>query len=324
MTDRAPPKPSKDLLTVLDLFSGIGGFSLGLERTGGFRTIAFCETDPFCRRVLAKHWPDVPIIEDVRTDEFPRADVIVGGFPCQDISVAGRRAGLSGERSGLYRELVRAVRLVRPEYVLVENVAELLGNGMGTVLGDLAEGGNCVEWDCVSASAVGAPHQRDRVWIVAHAKSADDWSGDRGETERQVSEPRNDPGQKTTPNPESVGCGSGRSGRPPDSFAWVRDATRRNFADADGSRLAQRESVEIEAPPQLSSTKRTTSVYEWQRGWPCEPALLGMDDGVPDRVDRTRSLGNTLLPQIPELIGRAILAERAGMNDEMRRRLSNG
>lgn len=129
------------MLKVLDLFSGIGGFSIGLERTGGFETVAFCEINPFCRRVLAQYWPEVPILDDVRTADFPAVDVIVGGFPCQDVSRAGKRAGITGERSGLYRELVRAIRLVGPRYAIVENVAALLADGMGDVLGDLAEAG---------------------------------------------------------------------------------------------------------------------------------------------------------------------------------------
>jgi DNA (cytosine-5)-methyltransferase 1 len=165
MTRQAPP------LRVLDLFSGIGGFSLGLERTGGFKTIAFCEIEKYARKVLEKHWPGVPIRHDVRRNKFTRvqADVICGGFPCQDISNAGKRAGLSGKRSGLYRELIRAIRVVRPKYAIVENVAALLNRGMGTVLGDLAEVGYHAEWHCIPASFVGAPHQRDRVWIIAHA-----------------------------------------------------------------------------------------------------------------------------------------------------------
>jgi hypothetical protein len=139
-------------MRVLDLFSGIGGFSLGLERAG-MCTVGFCEIDPFCRDVLTKHWPAVPIHDDVTTREFQEgeADVICGGFPCQDISVAGAGAGLAGERSGLWRELLRAIRVVRPHYAIVENVAALLGRGMGTVLGDLAEIGHDAEWHCIPA-----------------------------------------------------------------------------------------------------------------------------------------------------------------------------
>jgi DNA (cytosine-5)-methyltransferase 1 len=157
-------------LNVLDLFSGIGGFSLGLERAG-MRTVAFCEIDPFCRRVLAKHWPSVPIFDDVtklRGPDVGSVDVICGGFPCQDISLAGKGAGLAGERSGLWRDYARLIGELRPSYVIVENVAALLGRGLGDVLGDLASLGYDAEWHCIPASAIGAPHRRDRLWIVAY------------------------------------------------------------------------------------------------------------------------------------------------------------
>lgn len=160
------------MLAVLDLFSGLGSFSLGLEKTGAFTTKAFCEIDEFCQRVLKKHWPDVPCFPDVSKLVLRRgyADVICGGFPCTDLSVAGKRAGLSGKNSGLYWELVRAIRMVRPKYVFVENVPPLLDNApMGIVCGELAESGYNIEWDCVPAATIGAPHIRNRVWLVAHA-----------------------------------------------------------------------------------------------------------------------------------------------------------
>lgn len=156
------------MLRVLDLFSGIGGFSLGLERTGGFRTVAFCEIDPYCRRVLSKHWPGVPIHEDVRTLGRVECDVICGGFPCQDISAAGHQAGIDGEQSGLWSEFFRLIRDIRPRYVIVENVSALLYAGIDRVLGDLASVGYDAEWHCISAAHIGAPHIRDRVWIVAY------------------------------------------------------------------------------------------------------------------------------------------------------------
>jgi DNA (cytosine-5)-methyltransferase 1 len=166
------------VIRVLDLFSGVGGFSLGLECTGGFKTVAFCEIEPKARKVLAKHWPDIPIFNDVTTIDHAgsNATIICGGFPCQDISNAnaswGERTGLAGERSGLWRELVRAIRVVRPDFALVENVAALLGNGMGEVLGDLAEIGYDAEWCCVRACDIGAPHERDRVYLVAYPVGA--------------------------------------------------------------------------------------------------------------------------------------------------------
>ena len=368
------------MLRLLDLFSGIGGFSLGLERSGAFKTVAFCEIDPFCRRVLAKHWPDVPIHDDVTTREFieGEADAICGGFPCQDVSLAGKRAGVSAPRSGLYRELVRAIRVVRPRIALLENVAALLSDGMGTVLADLAEVGDCVEWDCVPARAVGAPHERDRVWIVAHADggrrrpgeagelqsgrsvrdqdgvdsrssagrpfeqsglagdvadSAREQMGSAGQSRRHERVGAGDPadaadahdagqrfvavdGQMACASPDggiggladaaSVGCGQGRSGRPPDSFARIRDEARRNAADPYGARLAFREGLGRDAWEKLTPAQRNGDADGRQSLWPDEPALSGMDDGSPDWMERIKATGNGLVPQIPELIGRAI------------------
>lgn len=163
------------MLRLLDLFSGIGGFSLGLERSSAFKTVAFCEIDPYCRGVLRKHWPEIPCYEDIRTltgDTLRRdglaIDAICGGFPCQDISVAGKGIGLIGERSGLWSEYARLVGEIRPRYIIVENVAALLCRGMGDVLGSLASLGYDAEWDTIPASELGAPHKRERVWIVAY------------------------------------------------------------------------------------------------------------------------------------------------------------
>ncbi len=193
------------MLRVLDLFSGIGGFSLGLERTGGFKTVAFCEIDPFCRHVLAKHWPGVPIHEDVRKlrgEEVGAIDVICGGFPCQDISLAGAGAGLTGERSGLWSEYRRLIGEIRPAYVLVENVSALRARGLGTVLGDLASLRYDAEWDSLFASDVGAPHRRDRVWIVAYPNGGR-WAPRHGHIQaagyRHSSSPGGDDGDAYSP-----------------------------------------------------------------------------------------------------------------------------
>lgn len=156
-------------LRVLDLFAGLGGFSLGLERTGGFETVAFCEIEEFPRRVLAKHWPGVPIHGDVATTEFGGpVDLVTAGFPCQDVSIANQNpAGLAGERSGLFWHILRTLCLVGRPRALLENVAELLARGMGDVLGSLASLGYDTQWHCIPASAVGASQERDRVWIIA-------------------------------------------------------------------------------------------------------------------------------------------------------------
>ena len=160
---------------LLDLFSGIGGFSLGLERSGNFKTVAFCEIEPFCRPVLKKHWPKVPIYEDVtklsakqlKSDGIA-VDAICGGFPCQDISTAGKGAGLEGERSGLWFEFHRLIKETQPKIAIIENVSALRSRGLDQILRSLFEIGYDAEWHCIPASAIGAPHQRDRIWIVAY------------------------------------------------------------------------------------------------------------------------------------------------------------
>ena len=179
-------------LKVLDLFSGIGGFSLGLERTGGFETVAFCEIDEHARKVLNKNWPGTPLFRDVEklrvrgsllgdirleaghlTYAIDANDiqVICGGFPCQDISVAGKKEGLKGERSGLWREFKRLIKEIKPRYAIIENVANLRSNGLQQVLKDLWQIGYASEWHIISARSVGAPHLRERIWIVAYPDS---------------------------------------------------------------------------------------------------------------------------------------------------------
>lgn len=159
-------------LKVLDLFSGIGGFSKGLEDSGKFETIAFCEINKDRWPVLNKHWPDTPIIPNVkRIPDGLMVDVVTAGFPCQDISLAGRGAGLSGMRSRLFWRIIRTAGMVGWPRLLLENVAALLDRGLGTVLGALASVGYDAEWNCIPGRAVGAPHVRDRIWISANHRS---------------------------------------------------------------------------------------------------------------------------------------------------------
>jgi len=167
-------------MKVLDLFSGIGGFSLGLE-AAGMETVGFCEIEEYPRKILKRHWPHVPIFEDIRKldgeqirQKCGKVDLICGGFPCQDLSTAGKQSGIDGGRSGLWREMHRLIGELRPEFAIVENVTNLLtgpkgrGEWFGRVLGDLAEIGYDAEWHCIPASYVGAPHIRDRVWVIAY------------------------------------------------------------------------------------------------------------------------------------------------------------
>jgi DNA (cytosine-5)-methyltransferase 1 len=279
-------------MKVLDLFSGIGGFSLGLERAG-MTTVAFCEIDPFCRRVLAKHWPGVPIYDDVRDVTAARlgadgiaVDVICGGFPCQDISIAGKGAGLAGERSGLWREYARIVGELRPRYVIVENVAALLHRGLGDVLGDLAALGYDAEWHCIPASAVGAPHVRDRVWIVAHADG----------------EPVRNEGYSSTASA-------------PSSRERKEEERKRFWTDAGagrrGSYVAHADSAQRQG---VRVTRRVLEEHadSCRAGWWAAESDVGrVAHGIPGRVDRLHALGNAVVPQIPELIGRAILQAEA-------------
>lgn len=162
-------------MRVLSLFAGIGGFDLGLERAG-MTVVAQCEIDPFCQRVLAKHWPEVPCYDDVRELTAARLvrggvdsiDLICGGFPCQDISLAGRMSGIGGDKSGLWTEYLRLIEDVGPRFVVIENSPVLRSRGLDQMLGELAALGYDAEWHCIPANALGAPHRRDRVWVIAY------------------------------------------------------------------------------------------------------------------------------------------------------------
>lgn len=246
-------------LNLLDLFSGIGGFSLGLERSGGFKTVAFCEIEEYPRKVLARHWPEVPCYHDVKeltaerlAADGIRIDAICGGFPCQDLSVAGKTAGIEAERSGLWSEFARLIGELRPRVVFVENVANLIsgpseqpGAWFGKVLGDLASLGYDAEWHCIPASAVGAPHVRDRIWVVAHDRRL------RGEGQLAKEVQRQS------------------------AFSWCKDVRR---------------AEDLPERPDLYPSK-----------------LCGGGDGIPNRTHRLKGLGNAVVPQIPEILGRAYM-----------------
>ena len=291
-------------MRVLDLFSGIGGFSLGLERAG-MRTVQFVELDPFCRAVLAQHWPHVPCHDDIRTYHAPLGafDVICGGFPCQDISLAGDGQGLAGERSGLWREYARIIGEARPGFVVVENVAALLARGLGDVLGDLAALGYDAEWHCIPASAIGAPHRRDRIWIVAYPyqhvgverwpRDAEQGTGGRDADRSLIRAVMADADREGQLQPR----------RPLiEVWRWLGDRGE-EVPDAFGERLeGLQQSGPAKGPAYRPSDGSDTG---W---WRTEPDVGRVAHGVPARVDRLRSLGNAVVPQIPEIIGRAIMS----------------
>lgn len=260
------------------------------------RTVAFCEIEPYARAVLAKHWPGVPCYGDVRELDSARlahdgiaADVICGGFPCQDISVAGSGAGITGTRSGLWREFARLIREIRPRYIIVENVSELLNRGMGEILGELAAIGYDAEWHCIPAAYVGAPHRRDRAWLIGYPMA----NANDGRCE-SIGKPQHDqePGSSRR---EPHGCGA-------------RGSRARPLSDAD--RIASRYEHDGTPTPQrpgAGADARATRELSPAAHWLTEPAVGRVADGIPNRVDRLRALGNSIVPQIAQLIGEAIM-----------------
>ena len=234
-------------LTVGSIFSGIGGFDLGFERVG-FDIAWQVEFDPFCQSILRKHWPNAKLYSDIRevnADELQPVDVLCGGFPCQPVSVSGKRKGREDER-WLWPEFARIVRGIRPAYVVVENVPGLLtvdgGRLFGTILGDLATCGYDAEWQVLPASAFGAWHQRDRLFIVAYSN-----------------------------------C----------------------------QRLAQREVFGSDAEQELAALARNCSTGTGI--WAVESGVCRVADGVPNRVERLKALGNAVVPQVAEYLARMIL-----------------
>jgi DNA (cytosine-5)-methyltransferase 1 len=314
---------------VLDLFAGIGGFSLGLERTGGFKTVAMCEIDKKCHRVLQKHWPHVHIYTDVKELTVERLqadgnvpDVIVGGFPCQDISNAGRGVGIGGERSGLWSEMFRLIRDVRPTWAIIENVSALRNKGLTLVLQNLGEIGYCVEWHCIPAYAVGAPHQRDRIWIIAYRNPYSESEPTVAKHDEMGGVQKHEGNDVAHPNPYSCQEGQPRraAGEIPPEGHGLRGGSGEGEARQEPGRC--REDVAHPHSPRLEgwlrsilqecSSKLPSGQGGTRKGglsdhWQTEPCVGRVADGVPRRVDRLKQLGNSVVPQVIELLGRAII-----------------
>jgi len=263
------------MLHILDLFSGIGGFSYAAERlVGGFLTKQFVEIDPYCCSVLSKHWPDVPIHDDVQTftASIGSFDVITAGFPCQDLSRAGKQAGLHGARSGLFYEVMRLAREIQPRFVLLENVGNLLSHANGEtfqeILCEIASAGFDAEWACIPASDLGACHKRERIWILAYSSQLFGYGS---------------------------GCGHSRQlGKR--ALSKPGDSDRTPFTDTGRNRL-EGEEWPRPHPATWTQTGIRRLNPDWG-GYVSEPVLCRGDDGLSNRVDRLKALGNSIVPQV--------------------------
>ena len=346
-------------MRVLDLFSGIGGFSLGLERAG-METVAFCEYDDKARQVLKKHWPDVPQYNDVRTltkeqldnDGIKDIGLICGGYPCQPFSTAGKRQGEADDRA-LWKEYFRLIKEIRPTWVIAENVAGHISMGLDNVLADLESEDYAVQTFVIPACAVDAKHRRDRVWIVGHAEHNGP-SPRRNKRELQGKPNRSTEAQqqstgadRASTDSNSDGCyvdDEGQSGSkrqtlgPTKSLGEHRSSgdrgSNQNSGRAQGARVdeqSRKEDVAHTSSDRLQGSEkgsgdesyrkkpndecvsrcggvhRRLSVESRGPDWFPEPSVGRVAHGVPGRVDRLKQLGNAVVPQIPEMIGRAIL-----------------
>jgi len=314
----------------LDLFSGIGGFSLGLEATGGFETVAFCDIDQYPRQVLQKHWPHVKQYEDIKELNYERLkadgidsiDIITGGYPCQPFSVAGRKKGEEDPRH-LWPEYFRLVKELRPTWVIGENVSGHIKLGLDTVISDLESEDYAVRPFSISASSIGANHQRERVWIVANSRRPrGPWSELREENENETRKENANQFKRSSSTSE-INVANADSER---LEKW--ESIRKNFeqkqstsirtgsknADvANAKRIGQQRQGQSfrSSSAEKNSDGQTGWSYDGGQGaegwWESEPDVGRVAHGIPKRVDRLKSLGNSLVPQIPYYIGKTIL-----------------
>jgi len=309
------------VLKTLDLFSGIGGFSIGLERAG-FQTVAFCEIDKYCRLVLKKHWKDIKIYPDVREitrqqyeqDGCELPEVITGGFPCQPFSVAGRQKG-TGDNRYLWPQMFRVIKEFKPRWIIAENVRGIINIQHGMVFErvhtDLESQGYETQTFIIPAAGVGAPHRRDRVWIVANSR-------------------RTIRGEQSSRNKESIESGTSQeTERSADSDSLARSGKREKImADSNinrekwnqsenrkGSRLKQSSKDVADSKRVYVQGQQDRPRQEQSRRsgwWDIEPDVGRVADGVQGRIYRLKGLGNSIIPQIAEEIGRAILKAEYG------------
>jgi DNA (cytosine-5)-methyltransferase 1 len=304
--------------THLDLFSGIGGFALA-AKWNGFRTVAFCDNEPYAQAVLRKHWPDVPIhkdIREVRGELYAGITLLTGGFPCQPFSVAGKQRGKTDDRY-LWPEMLRVIREAGPTWIVGENVAGIVNMALDQVHADLEAEGYEVESVIIPACAVDAPHKRDRVWIVAHAEG-----GKRGGLQDSSSTQGPQSGDQLLRD---------KSGLPrklcskylANSNAERKLQQKRNFKKF-GSRISDSSEnvahpegigvqgqrpcrIEKPQPHGCPSIPVRESEGSKQAQWLPEPNVDRVVDGLPNRVGRIRGLGNAIVPQVASEIIRCIV-----------------
>ena len=323
----------------LDLFSGLGGFSLGLEATGGFETVAFCDIEKFPRKVLKQHWPDVKQYKDIKELTYERLqkdgigeiDIITGGYPCQPFSVAGRQRGEKDKRH-LWPEMFRLIHECRPTWVIGENVSGHIKLGLDTVLEDLESEGYAARAFSISASSVGATHKRERVWIVGNSqhngsstteksRSIEETSNDNKERPNQTSESTGTSrsnsnenventrqpgwGEQSTWNTESFGRGSS------ETTEWSTDTDTSSGSSEGAETMSDSNSKRLEGRRSEQQLRKdeTERKISWDGWWEFEPDVGRVANGVPKRVDRLKGLGNSLVPAIPFIIGQSILRE---------------
>ena len=326
----------------LDLFSGIGGFALGLESTGGFETVGFCDNEPFAQKVLKKHWPDVPCYEDVRdvgvdTVGLDRIDIITGGFPCQPYSVAGKQD--PNDNRQLWPEMFRIIKEIRPTYVIGENVRNLISIREGVVFEqvctDLEGEGYEVQTFVLPASAVNAPHQRYRCWIVAysrceHGEQRNAAKLDEKQTKRSSRTVHDKSGSKRQSDnvSDTNNTGDRTSKRRADKNrekevkGWKEQPQSKSsrysedVADSCSTRRkvgipekGYRKEGNAEEP---NNDSHRHSGWQGKDNWTVEPSVGRVAHGIPRRVDRLRGLGNAIVPQIAMQIGLTIKAVRDG------------
>ena len=307
-------------MLVGSLFTGCYGLDLGLE-AAGMETAWACEIDAACRRILARRRPGLPVASDVRElgDRLLPVELLAGGFPCQDLSYAGRGAGLDGERSALWFEMARCVRLLRPPLVVVENVPAIFARGFGRVVYDLAEAGYVGRWFCLSAASIGAPHIRERVFIVARRGDvADAWSVARQAPGQREAEPVEDEVEASLGGPpgRAVDRAAGRAGPAADAAGAGRPGEGR---EVEGGRARPRRRIDWgtyerairrwedtlgrPAPRPTDDRGRVTCDFvEWMLGFP-EGWTEGEAHG-----QRLKMLGNSVQVQVAEQVGRMVLA----------------